>query len=573
MKVSRKTTYMLMAFLALLNIAFRYPTTSHKVGVDSFVIYGLANSISTNGYAKWIIHPLSIFGLYPHSYPGAVPYLISSMSQSMGLSMEITIFLFAIVIGLFGMLATYLMAKEIRNDTLFIFLVVFAFSTAPAFLSCTRWTATSRGLFLAFLPLFIWTLLRSRREKKYLLLTIVTLIALATTHRMVLLVIPIFLAYFTATMIQRITEKIMLPKEILLPIFGILLIGVLTLCAVLLTNSLIPLIFLIFISYFFSIILGKLDKTLRKPIIMSFILALLFIYAFLIQLSNIKFYYDIWHEYESNHLFPISELNILAYYTGMGGILLIFAVVGMLIVLLKSKKDFREWFLLFTILFLTPLSAFGVYTAIFLLPFFSIFSAIGIIEIVKTKRIRKYALPIVIMCLLVSLSFSGFMINYWDTKGYQHGDPWDTIVMRDETYSTSIFLKEYSHGTFISNTERDGYRIAVFSDTYFFPGRSAWPLAYGFIEDVEIIGLADFKLGMDYLFVANNTVQNEYHMLLTLDCDNTTAKEILSKYKIYYYIENNHVQSQDMFFRSVHEKKYKIYDNGVESIWYLGRSY
>jgi len=76
MKISKKTSYGLIAFLVLLNVALRYPTTSHEVGVDSFVIHGLANSISENGYAKWVVHPLSIFGFYPYSYPSGVPYLL-----------------------------------------------------------------------------------------------------------------------------------------------------------------------------------------------------------------------------------------------------------------------------------------------------------------------------------------------------------------------------------------------------------------------------------------------------------------------------------------------------------------
>jgi hypothetical protein len=245
----------------------------------------------------------------------------------------------------------------------------------------------------------------------------------------------------------------------------------------------------------------------------------------------------------------------------------------MTLTLLKSERDFKDWFLILVILFLTPLSAFGIYTAIFLLPFFSMFIAVGIIEIVKTRGLRKYVLPTVVACLLVSLSFSGFMINYWDTKGYQHGDPWDTIVMKDETYSASMFLKEYGHGAFISNNERDGYRISVFSDTCLFPGRNAWLLSYDFVDDVEIVSLSELRLNRDFLYIANNTAQNDYNMLLILDYDNATAKEILSKYSIHYYIENNNAQSRDIFFKSVREKGYKIYDNGVESIWYIGRGY
>ena len=527
-----------------------------------------------------MVHPLSIFGLYPYSYPSAVPFLLSGISQSTGLSMELTIFLLAIVIGLLGMFGAYLMAKEIKDNPLFVFLVAFTFSTAPALLSATRWATSSRGLFVALLPIFIFCLLRyhkCKKEKKYVILMIILLITLATVHRMALLVIPIFLAYFAATTIHRVSAKVTLPKEILLSIFAMLFLGVLTLCAVAFTGSLIPLVLLVFVAYFLSVALRRLDKPLRAPVIVSFVLMLLFIYAFFIQFSNLEFYKGVWSGYQSKYLFSGSDatiliLNMLIYYIGLIGILLIFAVVGIILILFRSKKDFSDWFILFTILFLTPLLGLRMYTAIFLLPFFSILSAIGITEMVKTKKIRKYALPMVIACLLVSLSFSGFMINYWDTKGYQHGDPVDTIVMRDETYSASIFLKEYCHGAFISNSERDGYRITVFSDTYLFPGRNAWLLTYGFVDDVDIIGLSEFTLSMDYIYLANNTVQKDYNTLLTLDCDNATAKEILSEYSICYYVENSNMQSKDVLFRSIREKRYKIYDDGVQSIWYIGRS-
>jgi len=74
---------------------------------------------------------------------------------------------------------------------------------------------------------------------------------------------------------------------------------------------------------------------------------------------------------------------------------------------------------------------------------------------------------------------------------------------------------------------------------------------------------------MDYVFIANNTAENDYNQLLVLDCDNNTAKEILSKYNIHYYIENKDMQIQNKFFNSVREKRYKMYDDGVGSIWYI----
>jgi len=260
MKVSKKISYMLIAFLILLNIVFRYPTTSHELGVDSFFVHGLANSISANGYAKWAIHPLSIFGVYPFSYPCGVPYILSGVSQCTGLNMEWTIFLVAILIGIFGMFNAYVMAREVKDDVLFTFLVAFAFSTAPIFLYFTRWTSSPRHLFLALLPLLMWTLLRyhNKKDKRCILLFIVLFMVLSAVHRMIWLMIPILFAYFVAVIIQKAAERITISKKSLISILATLLLGVVvTFIIIFIGNPLFLILlvfdyyFLIYISYFY----------------------------------------------------------------------------------------------------------------------------------------------------------------------------------------------------------------------------------------------------------------------------------------------------------------------------------
>ena len=82
MMFDRRTNFALFGFMVFLNILVRfYLMSNHEVGADSFVIHNLANSISDYGTAKWIIHPLSYFGLTPLSYPCAVPYILSGISR------------------------------------------------------------------------------------------------------------------------------------------------------------------------------------------------------------------------------------------------------------------------------------------------------------------------------------------------------------------------------------------------------------------------------------------------------------------------------------------------------------
>ena len=110
------------------------------------------------------------------------------------------------------------MALAIREDNLFAFLTAFAFSLAPVFIEYTRWAATARNLFIALLPLLIWSLLcyhnKNQGKWKYLLLAIILLVILGSTHRMFLLMPLVIIAYFV-TMSFRFIKKRSLEKKAL----------------------------------------------------------------------------------------------------------------------------------------------------------------------------------------------------------------------------------------------------------------------------------------------------------------------------------------------------------------------
>ena len=119
----------------------------HEIGMDSFDIHSIANSVSTFGYAKWWIDPAAIAGFYPFSYASLVPFVLSGISQCTGINMERTIWLFSAFIGLFSAFTAYLMAGAIRDDDIFKYLVAFAYSTSAGILYFTTWTVSTRGMF------------------------------------------------------------------------------------------------------------------------------------------------------------------------------------------------------------------------------------------------------------------------------------------------------------------------------------------------------------------------------------------------------------------------------------------
>ena len=72
MRFSLKSKIGLMALLIAFNMILRIPWVPHELGIDSFVVHSLANSITKFGEARWWIHPASIIGSYPYSEPSSL---------------------------------------------------------------------------------------------------------------------------------------------------------------------------------------------------------------------------------------------------------------------------------------------------------------------------------------------------------------------------------------------------------------------------------------------------------------------------------------------------------------------
>jgi len=168
----------------------RYPN-GHEVGVDSFAIHTLAESIVATGAASWILSPFSYFGLYPASYPSAGPFLLASVSSTADIEIEGGILLTSLLLGVLGILTAYLMAREFRRTSLFPLLVAFVYAFAPRFLAFSLWQASTRNIFMALLPIFVWALLKFCRQRstKNLAVVLVSMTTLAASHHLVIVAV------------------------------------------------------------------------------------------------------------------------------------------------------------------------------------------------------------------------------------------------------------------------------------------------------------------------------------------------------------------------------------------------
>src|SRR6267378_8491944 len=157
MKLSNRVTLSLLGALVCFNLLLRFPTSGHEVDIDSYFIHALTGAIVDNGRAEWTISPLSYFGWYPLSYPSAGPFELAGISELSGSSIETSILVMTLFLGPLGILGTFVLAREVRADNPFAISAAFLYGIAPRFLSITLWTGSTRNLFTALLPIFIWT--------------------------------------------------------------------------------------------------------------------------------------------------------------------------------------------------------------------------------------------------------------------------------------------------------------------------------------------------------------------------------------------------------------------------------
>jgi hypothetical protein len=560
MKFDRRTTLALFGCLLFVNFTIRiFLLGSHEEGSDSFLIHGLANTITNYGYAKWIIHPLSYFGLTPLSYPCAVPYLLSCISQLTGLDMERSILVFSIITATVGMGSAYLMAAEIKNDHVFAFLVAFTYSLAPIFVEYTLWQATTRSLFMALLPLLIWSLIRTygNRPKKNvnIFICILIFIVLGTIHHMFLM-LPLFLiAYFSSLFIYHWIRK----------------------------------------------------KSLKDSWIyrhQTLIIFAIFLTLIIPQFTHISIYSTVsWQKYQTGLFFTgtgreIIFTNMIIDYWSRTGIFAFFGLMGLFALIYRPRRKFGnaiqrykfdktqgEIFIIFGLFMTIPFVTMGVYVSLIFLPFFSIIIGYSIARFIKLFRKSKFALRAFISIFIVmSLAFTGFMNIHWSNSITSQ-------PMSDQSYATGIYIKYNFKNSSISNNGLIGNRVASISENPCLPlgGANAqwYPpelLIYEFtdVDDYTFSRIsfdAVILTQSDYLYTTTYGVnaKDDWVTMMGSPFDGKQNYQLYNRYKVENAIEYLPQEGQYYFWDargspflvSLHTTKYVAYDNGEIRVWLL----
>ena len=420
MKLSKKMKIKLFVLLITLNIILRFQAISHEIGYDSFLMHMMANSLSEFGYAKWFLHPLSIFGLYPASYTSTMQFLLSGISQCTSMEMESVIFLYCVFIGLLSMFTAYLMAGEIIDNDLFKFLVAFGFSTSPAILGYTTWTIPTRGLLVILAPLLVYLLLKCRTSIKYVPLTFILAIFLFATHHLFYFLIPAFFAFFFLTICFKLKEHI---RDIKIP-----------------------------------------EKFTPFVLITGFLC-----------MFSIPFFTGRFIEHSR---YASIDINYVRYM----GILVIFVIGGLVYLLFKHDKNFNEWFLLLTLIVLTTFIYQQTYMKWFLPIFLVPLAGISLLNILRISEKRKYVLPAVAIFLLLIISFSTYYqcIHFLPTS---RTSSINERYVEDSTYKTGQWMKDNLNGSAISNDALFSMRIFAASETtHFLTHDMIADQIYGFVS-------------------------------------------------------------------------------------------
>jgi len=427
--LSRKTTYCFLAVLILVNLIYRYPIgITHEVGADTTFIHSLANSLSQEGYAKWILNPLSFFGLYALSYPSAAPFLISMISEMAGMSIEFTILILGTFFGVIGSVSSFLVAREIIKDERYAFIVALLFSLAPFFLKDTTWVGSSRGFVVAFLPIIVLLLLKRLRsgDSRYLVLAIVAFVFICSMHRMGFLGVFLFIAFGFIPSLHRITQRI-------------------------------------------RFALVKYEKVFR---IMAVLVALLgFFLLFYVQILFPGYGgFDIREEYRLGTFFegesvPVLLLNMGVNFTGKVGLLAPLTIIGLVMYTWKRPKEVHQKYILMLVFILIPFLSLRDYISEFMILFFVFLIAFAMVYSPAFLRRGGKTLGILaILLLLVSAAFSWEMKDYWRDK-YRTDDQ-----IPEDTFDASIYIKSRTTGLIAAN---DGLMVG---SVVAVSGRSALPL-------------------------------------------------------------------------------------------------
>lgn len=558
MELHMRVKYLLMGFLVAFILCLKYPRSPHEYGIDSFEVHGMAQSLMEFSYAPWLIKPSSIYALYPFSYAPGMPIILSSLSYLTGLSVEMVILVFSIVVSIIGAMGMFMFSGEVQHRFEVRFFAAFIFSFAPVFMRFTIWTISTRGPFIAMMTVLLWSLSRTmnaRHKLKYLGFTLIILFILPTIHHFALL-LPILLiavlsAYLTAAALEY-TDRV---------------------------------------SIYY-----------RENVLMSSaIILILMVFLFYLQTVSIDLYapdmgyFFTWYIYGDRSSPLITGINILVFYGISLGILMLYAGIGLAHLIEKVDKSRVEWAILFSILFFAMFLTDKTYLIMFVTPFFVPLAAMGMAALLEKIEYRRgvYAL-LVGALLLIGAYYGDYATEKWvdirtrEETGYH-------FYMDEAPYNTAIYIKHALHDesgvNAIHNDNIHKKRLSAISGMGMLPlTEMDVVIAYPEIKDklkIYRLGLWEMYLQhSDHLYRIdweNSSLHHydNYSFIVQHRWDDPKVIENLTEFHVSFAVVNMYfpeeygsssrpfINRYSRFFATLPEGRYLLYQNSHEAIYFL----
>ena len=550
MRLPRRVTYCLILAVNVVAVLYRYPLElGHEVGSDTTFIHSLAGSLSDRGYAAWILHPLSYFGLYALSYPSAMPFLFGSLAEAGGIPVEGAILLSGLVFSLAGGLSAFAASRSIREDDRLALIVALLFSIAPFYLKDTTWVGSGRGFVTALVPAVFFLLLRNMktRDVRFLFLSALLVILLSAIHRMGILAIFPLIAFGFAIPFHRLTQKLRFALGRYESRFRWASAG----------TALSGFFLLFYIQFLFPGIAGA----------------------------------DVVQQYGTGALFEGSSYTVLlanmaVSLVGKVGLLLPLFVVGLIRLTAARPKEDRDKFLLVAVFVMIPLLSLRDYIAEFLIYVFVLLIALGVFPSRLAFLNRRSAATIAVTVLVAtSLASSWVMKDYWKNTYYTDG------ATSNELYSTGVYVVWKTDGTVASNEGLSAGRLAAISGVPVLPLGGAsnhWfspqQLTYGFVDGrtvgVRLIPMTTISFNTDEIYVSTNVAnaKDDYEMVFYNHLSDSQTQGVLGRYEIQYvmlYVPagtqfQSYVWRPSPFVADVTTMTYKVFSSPSYALWYVG---
>lgn len=183
---------------------------------------------------------------------------------------------------------------------------------------------------------------------------------------------------------------------------------------------------------------------------------------------------------------------------------------------------------------------------------------------------NKYIPIIVVLCLLLSVSFSAFY-QHWRTSGR-------ILYIDEQEYNNALWIKNNIDidERIVGNENMQSKRIFALSGIpIFLEDEDTSMLIYGF-ADINTTPITknsptstSFYLDNPYNIPSDYTPVGWYrNSLQNQEFNSKSGKQIIDRFKLSYVIQNKY-SSQNKFIESFKLIKANIYDNGKITLWTL----